>query len=206
MLAGNGQRERSVKPSAQPTQVRTLHLPPPAKMARELAFPGYAGRFPCPVVCHLAALRTGVLRGPRTYSGRESRPGSGVCSRLLARIFPQFARWGACSGLNVHRRAWLRPRTASSMSASLPDGVNDMPVSFTTRRRSARKARRPEVAARQPAERANAAIARRGRPCALSDGARPRRSPVDLWDVPGSDLRWTCCAANKWSANHCAKT
>src|SRR5215471_3219947 len=29
----SGQRERSVKPSAQPTQVRTLDLPPPAKTA-----------------------------------------------------------------------------------------------------------------------------------------------------------------------------
>src|SRR6266567_2954536 len=32
----SGQRERSVKPSAQPTLVRTQHLPPPAKTAREL--------------------------------------------------------------------------------------------------------------------------------------------------------------------------
>src|SRR5215470_17629076 len=31
----SGQRERSVKPSAQPTQVRTLDLPPPAKTARD---------------------------------------------------------------------------------------------------------------------------------------------------------------------------
>ena len=30
----SGQRERSVKPSAQPTLVRTQHLPPPAKTAR----------------------------------------------------------------------------------------------------------------------------------------------------------------------------
>src|SRR6202044_4094785 len=32
----SGQRERSVKPSAQPTLVRTQHLPPPAKTARWL--------------------------------------------------------------------------------------------------------------------------------------------------------------------------
>src|SRR5450755_1125788 len=33
----------TVKPSAQPTQVRTLHLPPPAKTARDRGFPGLAG-------------------------------------------------------------------------------------------------------------------------------------------------------------------
>ena len=31
---GSGQKERAVKPSAQPTLVRTQHLPPPAKTAR----------------------------------------------------------------------------------------------------------------------------------------------------------------------------
>ena len=38
-----GGNERSVKPSAQPTLVRTQHLPPPAEIARELDFPGLAG-------------------------------------------------------------------------------------------------------------------------------------------------------------------
>jgi hypothetical protein len=37
--------ERSVKPSAQPTLVRTQHLPPPAKTARSLRKRGPAGRF-----------------------------------------------------------------------------------------------------------------------------------------------------------------
>src|SRR5271170_4671470 len=41
----SGQRERSVKPSAQPTLVRTQHLPHPAKTARWLRILGYAGRF-----------------------------------------------------------------------------------------------------------------------------------------------------------------
>ena len=35
--------KRSVKPSAQPTLVRTQHLPPPAEMARELGFPRLRG-------------------------------------------------------------------------------------------------------------------------------------------------------------------
>ena len=39
----SGQRERSVKPSAQPTLVRTQHLPPPAETARELGIPGPRG-------------------------------------------------------------------------------------------------------------------------------------------------------------------
>src|SRR5450432_3567296 len=39
----SGQRERSVKPSAKPTLVRTQHLPLPAETARELGLPGLAG-------------------------------------------------------------------------------------------------------------------------------------------------------------------
>ena len=39
----SGQRERSVKPSAQPTLVRTQHLPLPAEAARELGIPRYRG-------------------------------------------------------------------------------------------------------------------------------------------------------------------
>ena len=41
------------QPSAQPTQVRTLHLPLPAEIARELDFPGLAGccSWPDEVLC-----------------------------------------------------------------------------------------------------------------------------------------------------------
>ena len=39
-----GQERRAVKPSAQPTLVRTQHLPPPAETARGLGIPGFAGR------------------------------------------------------------------------------------------------------------------------------------------------------------------
>jgi hypothetical protein len=41
----SGQRERSVKPSAQPTLVRTQHLPLPAETARLLRILARAGRF-----------------------------------------------------------------------------------------------------------------------------------------------------------------
>jgi hypothetical protein len=58
----SGQRERSVKPSAQPTLVRTQHLPPPAKTARWLRKRGPAGRFPlvppCVIVCRHRSSRS----------------------------------------------------------------------------------------------------------------------------------------------------
>ncbi len=58
----SGQRERSVKPSAQPTLVRTQHLPPPAKTARSLRKRGPAGRFllvpPCVIVCRCRSWRS----------------------------------------------------------------------------------------------------------------------------------------------------
>jgi hypothetical protein len=61
--------ERSVKPSAQPTLVRTQHLPPPAKTARYLGYLGYAGRFsvshavsPCRAVDPCVAVSTDAWR------------------------------------------------------------------------------------------------------------------------------------------------
>src|SRR5215472_8969702 len=58
-LAGcpSGQRERSVKPSAKPTQVRTLDLPPPPEMVPEL---GRVGSEPSPVICSRMRLRARV--------------------------------------------------------------------------------------------------------------------------------------------------
>ena len=56
------QQRRAVKPSAQPTLVRTQHLPPPAKTARSLRKRGPAGRFllvpPCVIVCRCRASRS----------------------------------------------------------------------------------------------------------------------------------------------------
>ena len=60
----SGQRERSVKPSAQPTLVRTQHLPPPAKTAPWLRKRGPAGRFLLVTTCirggHYGAMRGSV--------------------------------------------------------------------------------------------------------------------------------------------------
>ena len=54
-------QERTVKPSAQPTLVRTQHLPPPGKTARSLRKRGPAGRFllitPCISLCHRGSIR-----------------------------------------------------------------------------------------------------------------------------------------------------
>ncbi len=56
------QGKRSVKPSAQPTLVRTQHLPPPGKTARSLRKRGPAGRFLlvplCVIVCRRRSWRS----------------------------------------------------------------------------------------------------------------------------------------------------
>src|SRR5690348_11620276 len=60
----SGQRERSVKPSAQPTLVRTQHLPHPGKTACWLRKRGPAGRFllvtPCIGVRHCGSMHGSV--------------------------------------------------------------------------------------------------------------------------------------------------
>jgi hypothetical protein len=66
------QWKRSVKPSAQPTQVRTLHLPPPAETARELGILPPHG--PSPFV-PLGPAESRQIRltpaSPRTHSGQH---------------------------------------------------------------------------------------------------------------------------------------
>jgi hypothetical protein len=69
---------RSVKPSAKPTLVRTQHLPPPAKIARELGFPGLAGLLvavpPCFMVCRCVAVVTDIWRTDSGWSQRFTEP------------------------------------------------------------------------------------------------------------------------------------
>jgi hypothetical protein len=81
----SGQRERSVKPSAQPTLVRTQHLPPPAKTARWLRKRDPAGRFllvtSCISACHYGSMR-GSVRVHMVYSVR---------AKLAVRITARFA-------------------------------------------------------------------------------------------------------------------
>jgi hypothetical protein len=69
----SGQRERSVKPSAQPTLVRTQHLPHPGETARWLRKRSPAGRFllltPCIRVRHYGSMH-GSVRVHMVYSVR----------------------------------------------------------------------------------------------------------------------------------------
>ena len=81
----SGQRERSVKPSAKPTMVRTHHLPPPAKTVRTLRKRGPAGRFllvtPCISVGHCGSMY-GSVYVHMVYSVR---------AKLAVRITARFA-------------------------------------------------------------------------------------------------------------------
>ena len=92
-----GAEERSVKPSAQPTLVRTQHLPPPAKTARWLRKRGPAGRFllvtPCIRVRHYGSMH-GSVHVHMVYSVR---------AKLAVRITAPFVsdgrqrRWRWCA-------------------------------------------------------------------------------------------------------------
>ena len=72
--------ERSVKPSAQPTLVRTQHLPPPAKTAPGCGNPS-RGPFPyCHAMYHDRSLWVDASRCPRTNSGRRPGRQDGRCA------------------------------------------------------------------------------------------------------------------------------
>ncbi len=92
---------RSVKPSAQPTLVRTQHLPPPAKTAPGLRKRGPAGRFllvtPCISVCHRGSMR----------SSGYGHIADSVRAERAVRITARFSRSGG-------RTAWSTPADMSS--------------------------------------------------------------------------------------------
>jgi hypothetical protein len=112
--------ERSVKPSAQPTLVRTQHLPTPATTCGNgplAANSRASGAFLlCPGVCHLVALWTVALRGPRTHSGRESVSGSGVGSRLTGFRCP----FRGVPGLTWAAESSVHPGVSARRPASFP--------------------------------------------------------------------------------------
>src|SRR5207245_11761410 len=83
----SGQRERSVKPSAQPTLVRTQHLPPPAKTARWLRKRGPAGRFLL-VTARITVYHDGSMRGSGYGHIADS-----VRAERAVRITACFAIW-----------------------------------------------------------------------------------------------------------------
>src|SRR5271157_776814 len=82
---GRAESRNTVKPSAQPTLVRTQHLPPPAKTARSLRKRGPAGRFllvttPCISGCHYGSM----CRGGCVHMVYSERPEGAV--RITARF------------------------------------------------------------------------------------------------------------------------
>ena len=128
----SGQRERSVKPSAQPTLVRTQHLPPPAKTARWLRKRGPAGRFfsvpPCVILYRCGAACRGVhgriADGIRAPSRSVRTVGCFTDGHGRAALM-------AFSGLEVNGEAGrASPCAATRRSARLPgarrpDGTGD---------------------------------------------------------------------------------
>ena len=82
-------QERTVKPSAQPTLVRTQHLPHPGETARWLRKRGPAGRFfsvtPCTRVCHRGSMHSGGYGqiADSVRAERAVRSGSCTCRELV---------------------------------------------------------------------------------------------------------------------------
>jgi hypothetical protein len=89
------QSVNTVKPSAQPTLVRTQHLPPPAKTAPGLRKRGPGPFSSCHVVCQGVSLRVDAARWLRTYSGRARVP-PGRSVRTVG--FPRTATDGGSGG------------------------------------------------------------------------------------------------------------
>jgi hypothetical protein len=132
------QDRRSVKPSAQPTLVRTQHLPPPAKTARGLGFLRPRGPW---CVVHLVSsvvrrrrCTTMVTDTWRTESGREERftePLDPLPSRSSS------GPGGGYSAVAVRQRPEVRPmqilQGLPGVMASHPDG-NRQGSSRTLRR------------------------------------------------------------------------
>ena len=108
-----GAEKRSVKPSAQPTLVRTQHLPPPAKTAPWLRKRGPAGRFllvtMCISTCHYGSMH-GSVRVHMVYSARVE-----LAVRITARcadlrpFCPLTPAPGALARLlsAAHKAGWL---------------------------------------------------------------------------------------------------
>jgi hypothetical protein len=104
----------------------------------------------CPEVCHLVALRTVILRCPRTYSGRASGPlGRSVCTVTTVgvhrRRFHGRPRTGCASGTfrldrAVQPGSWAFRRSLWSEMSVMPAPCE---VGAAIRGRARRPARRP---------------------------------------------------------------
>ena len=108
-------QERTVKPSAQPTLVRTQHLPPPAKTAHGLRKRGPAGRFLLVTACirmrHYGSTH-GSVRVHMVYSVR---------AKLAVRITARFRNLVAV-GYGKTRSAGGKPGNFRSTGAVLVSG------------------------------------------------------------------------------------
>ena len=83
--AGRRRSERAVKPSAQPTLVRTQHLPHPGETARSLRKRGPAGRFLLVTIC-IRVCHCGSMHGTVHVHIADS-----VRAKLAVRITAPFA-------------------------------------------------------------------------------------------------------------------
>jgi hypothetical protein len=114
----SGQRERSVKPSAQPTLVRTQHLPPPAKTARELGISRL--RVPSCVVspCVISGQETPLCHGGYGHMTDGIGAGGAVhrtaCSWISMAHRPGESLWG----WNTWSRGDLRFLVTAGLSCS----------------------------------------------------------------------------------------
>ena len=112
-------QERTVKPSAQPTLVRTQHLPPPAEMAPWLRKRGPAGRFllvaPCIRVCHRGSMHSSGY-GQIADSVRAER-----AVRITARFadLRPFCSLSGCQGCTSY---WCAGHPAGSVRCSAHAG------------------------------------------------------------------------------------
>src|SRR6266568_8641101 len=91
----SGQRERSVKPSAQPTLVRTQHLPPPAKTAPDQCFCRRGLRL---LVSGCVRLRPAVYGWPRRIPGEVPAPYDGPLRSALVSGGDGTGRAAGCHG------------------------------------------------------------------------------------------------------------
>jgi hypothetical protein len=157
-----GRQERTVKPSAQPTLVRTQHLPLPAKTAPGLRKRGPAARFllvtSCIRVCHRGSMRSSGY-GHIADSVRAER-----AVRITARFadlcpFCRITRALDCSS------DWCMPRI--SATGSWPSGPH------------AEAARRPCIEGR-PFTGSPSATSARNTTCRQPRTATPRRRHAHL--------------------------
>src|SRR6185312_3259802 len=132
----SGQRERSVKPSAQPTLVRTQHLPPPAETARQLRILALAGRFFSVPACvtlercrsSYCAVHGRIADGrPCCKDGRYAQLRRSVCTVLAVGAHRRLFTDGhgrvaltAFSGLKVNGGAGRASPAATRRPARLP--------------------------------------------------------------------------------------